>query len=425
MAKIQLIVVDPGHFHAALAQKEMYPNLSERVQVYAPVGPDLVDYLTRIARFNTRTEAPTHWELDIHAAPDFLARTAHDNAGKVAIFAGRNSEKIAGIAQAIAAGIHVLSDKPMIIRRADLPALAAALDLAEANGVVVQDMMGGRQEVTRALTRLLHADPDVFGEQLPGTADQRGVDMTSLHHLLKMVSGVTNQRPAWYFDVAQQGDALADIGTHLVDRVHTTLFPGEALDYRSDIAIDAVRRWPTMMNLAEFRQVTGDMDWPGYLGDAIAGGTLAYQCNTHLDYTVRGVRVGLDMVWQWLEPQGGGDTHTEIWRGTKARIELRHGPDEGWRPQLYVVPLADIAAALERRIAALAQTYPGLGLERRGKEFRIAIPDALRIGHDAHFRELTRSFLAHVEQPGSLPAWEKPNLIAKYFVCTAAEAAPH
>jgi len=187
MNKLELIVVDPGHFHAALAQKEMYPNLSPQVRVYAPVGPDLVDYLTRIARFNNRAEAPTGWELDIHAAPDFIARMARGNTGKVAIFAGRNGEKIAGIASAVEAGIHVLSDKPMIVRRADLPALTATLDAAEAKGLVVQDMMGGRQEVTRALTRLIHADPEVFGEQLPGTAAEPGVEMTSVHHLLKVV----------------------------------------------------------------------------------------------------------------------------------------------------------------------------------------------------------------------------------------------
>ncbi|HYM73363.1 MAG TPA: putative oxidoreductase C-terminal domain-containing protein [Stellaceae bacterium] len=425
MSQLELIVVDPGHFHAALAQKEMYPNLSAKVRVYAPVGPDLVDYLARIARFNTRAEAPTNWELDIHAGPDFIARMARDSAGKVAIFAGRNSEKIAAIATAVDSGTHVLSDKPMIVRRADLPALAGVLDAAEAKGLVCRDMMGGRQEITRSLTRLLHADPEVFGEQLAGTRDEPGVKMSSLHHLLKMVSGVTNPRPPWYFDVAQQGDALADIGTHLVDRVHTTLFPDEPLDYRRDIAIDTVRRWPTMMNLAQFRQVTGEMDWPAYLGDAVSGGTLAYQCNTHLDYAVRGVRVGLDMVWEWLEPPGGSDSHTETWRGTRARIELRHGPAEGWRPQLYVVPLADIAAALERRIAALAATCAGLGLERRDGEWRVTIPDALRIGHDAHFRELTKEFLAQVERPASIPLWEKPNLIAKYFVCTAAEAASH
>jgi hypothetical protein len=225
--------------------------------------------------------------------------------------------------------------------------------------------------------------------------------------------------------VRQQGDALADIGTHLVDRVHTTLFPDQALDYRRDIEIGAVRRWSTMMDLAQFRQVTGVMDWPDYLDGAVAGGTLAYHCNVNLGYAVRGVHVGLDMVWEWLEPLDGGDTHTEIWRGTKARIELRHGPDEGWRAQLYIVPLADIAPALERRVSALAETHTGLGLEQHGGEWKIVIPDALRIGHDAHFRELTKSFFAYVENPRSVPAETNANLLAKYYVTTAAEAASH
>ena len=99
-------------------------------------------------------------------------------------------------------------------------------------------------------------------------------------------------------------------------------------------------------------------------------------------------------------------------------------PAEGWRPQLYVVPLADIGAALERRIAELAETHPGLGLERGGGEWRIVIPDALRIGHDAHFRELTKELsLPQVERGGRTARRERANLLAKYFVTTAAEAA--
>jgi predicted dehydrogenase len=425
VAKHRLVVVDPGHFHAALAQKEMYDNVAQTVHVYAPAGPALVDYLTRIASFNTRPEAPTHWQLEIHAGPDFLARMARERAGDIAIFAGRNNEKIAAIAAAVGAGLHVLADKPMIVRRADLPALEAVLATAATKGLVVRDMMGGRQEITRALTRQLHADPEIFGEQIAGSPAEPGIAMTSVHHLMKVVSGVPNPRPPWYFDIKQQGDSLADIGTHLVDRVHTTLFPEQALDFRSDIAIGAVRRWPTMLDLAQFRQVTGETAWPTYLDDAIAGGSLAYRCNVALGYAVRGIHVGLDMVWEWLEPPGGGDTHTETWRGTRARIELRHGPAEGWRPQLYVVPQAEIGAALERRIARLAETSTGLGLERQAGAWKILIPDALRIGHDAHFRELTWGFLALVESPGSPPAWETPNLVAKYFVCTAAEAATH
>jgi predicted dehydrogenase len=421
--KIGLIVVDPGHFHAALAQKEMYPNVAARVQVYAPVGPDLVDYLTRIARFNTRADAPTRWQLEIHAGADFLDRAAREKPGDAAIFAGRNHQKLGMIARAVEAGLHVLADKPMIIRREQLPELAAVLDAAAAKRLMIQDMMGGRQEVTRALTRVLHADPEIFGVQLPGTPAEPGVAMTSVHHLMKLVSGLPNPRPPWYFDVGQQGDALADIGTHLVDRVHGTLFPDATLDHRSDVAIAGARRWPTMLSLAQFRQVTGEARWPDYLADAVAGDALAYQCNTHLDYAVRGIHVGLDMAWEWLEPPGGGDTHTETWRGTRARIELRHGPGEGWRPQLYVVPLADIGGPLERRVAALAETHRGLGLERRDGEWRVVIPDALRIGHDAHFRELTKGFLARIERQEPVTAAERANLLAKYFVTTAAEAA--
>src|SRR5262249_38731342 len=78
MSNIGLIVADPGHFHAALVQKEMYPNLSPKVHVYAPVGPDLVGYLTRISRFNTRRELPTAWELEVHACPDFLERMCRE-----------------------------------------------------------------------------------------------------------------------------------------------------------------------------------------------------------------------------------------------------------------------------------------------------------------------------------------------------------
>jgi hypothetical protein len=62
MPDVSLIVADPGHFHAALVQKEMYPNLSPEVHVYAPLGPDLADYLTRIARFNTRKLATQAWK---------------------------------------------------------------------------------------------------------------------------------------------------------------------------------------------------------------------------------------------------------------------------------------------------------------------------------------------------------------------------
>ena len=52
------MTLDPGHFHAGLVQKEMYPDVSPTVDVYAPEGPDLDAHLKRIAAFNGRKDAP-------------------------------------------------------------------------------------------------------------------------------------------------------------------------------------------------------------------------------------------------------------------------------------------------------------------------------------------------------------------------------
>ena len=46
---MQLTVLDPGHFHAALLQKKDYPDVEPTVHVYAPAGPDLDDYTAKIA----------------------------------------------------------------------------------------------------------------------------------------------------------------------------------------------------------------------------------------------------------------------------------------------------------------------------------------------------------------------------------------
>ena len=45
----------------------MYPGLSPLVRVRAPLGPDLIDYLSRIARYNGRPNGATDWRLDLHA----------------------------------------------------------------------------------------------------------------------------------------------------------------------------------------------------------------------------------------------------------------------------------------------------------------------------------------------------------------------
>ena len=48
----------------------------------------------------------------------------------------------------------------------------------------------------------------------------------------------------------------------------------------------------------------------------------------------------------------------------------------------------------------------------------MTVPDALCIGHEAHFAQLTGRFLDHVDHRRPPPAWEKPNTLAKYYACT-------
>jgi hypothetical protein len=166
------------------------------------------------------------------------------------------------------------------------------------------------------------------------------------------------------------------------------------------------------MSAEQFRQVTGQ-----------AGAGLDYYCNTRVLYALRGVHVKLDVLWNWEAPAGGGDTHYAVYRGTKAKVEVRQGAAEGWRPELFVAG-AD-RGALEKRVGELAKHYPGIGMEERDSETRITIPDSYRVGHEAHFAQVTNQFFGYLKNPETFPAWENPNMLAKYFVSTKGTALSH
>jgi hypothetical protein len=421
MPDTSLVVIDPGHFHATLVQQQMYPGLSPLARVHAPLGPDLIDYLSRIARYNRRPDAPTDWRLDVHAGPDFLDRMRDEPRGSIAVFSGRNRGKIERIIAALEAGLHVLADKPAIIEPTDLPRLESALVLAQERRLVLADMMTGRQNTLVRLLQVLRSDPEVFGDPVPGTRDEPGVLLSGVHYLRKVVAGLPNPRPAWYFDVTEQGEGLADTGVHLVDRVHETLFPEQPLDWQRDIEILAASRWPTLVSLAQFCELTGESGWPDDLASWVRRDVLEYFCNGRVDYRVRGIHARLEVRWDWQAEQGD-DTHHALYRGTRCRLAVRQGAAERFRPELYVLPDDDIGAALQQRIAASQPSYPGIAVEALGSEWRIAIPDALRIGHDAGFAAFTRRFLAQVADPASLPARDRPNFLAKYRVTTGAVA---
>jgi hypothetical protein len=203
-APVHLVTLDPGHFHAALVHKEMLAGIAPRVHVYAPPGPDLQAHLDCVAGFNARDTDPTRWQLEVHAGPDFLQRFAAERPGNVVVLSGRNHVKIDYLEAAIGAGMHVLADKPWIIRVEHLPRLEAVLQSAQQQGLVAYDMMTERYEITTIVQRELLRDRDLFGDIIQGTRDDPGVAMQSVHYLRKSVAGSPLRRPASFFDIASR-----------------------------------------------------------------------------------------------------------------------------------------------------------------------------------------------------------------------------
>ena len=80
-----------------------------------------------------------------------------------------------------------------------------------------------------------------------------------------MVSGNPIKRPAWFFDVTQQGEGIVDVTTHLVDLVFWECYPEQAINYQTDIQVDKARRWATELMPAQFGKVTQLQSYPDYL----------------------------------------------------------------------------------------------------------------------------------------------------------------
>jgi predicted dehydrogenase len=295
--------------------------------------------------------------------------------------------------------------------------------LAETNGQVAFDIMTERYEITSIVARELVADGAVFGNPVAGSADQPGVFMESIHHIMKQVAGVASLRPLSFFDIEEQGEGLSDVGTHLVDLVQWTLFPNQAIDYRTQIEMLAAKRWPTLLTPAEFTRVTGVSEIPARLRRWATPEGFAYYCNNLVAYKLRGVHVKLNVLWNYEAPPGAGDVYEAVFRGTRSQIEIRQGERENYRPELYITPATSddrsaLARALEFRIGEVARRYPGIRVQDSGARFHIIIPAEHRTSHEMHFAEVTREFFTYLASPKSLPRWEKPNMLAKYWITT-------
>jgi len=423
--EVKLMTLDPGHFHAALVQKTMYAQVSPTVYVYAPKGPDVEEHLKRIEGYNTRKDNPTSWQEKVYIGDDFLQKMLKDRPGNVVILSGNNRKKTEYIKACAQAGLNVFSDKPMCIDAKGNKLLQEAFDLAAKNGVIIYDYMTERFEITTILQKELVNDKELFGRQQKGSLEDPAVVKESVHHFFKYVSGNPLKRPGWYFDTTQQGEGVVDVTTHLVDMAMWECFPQEPIVYQKDVKIKKAKRWPTMITLDEYKKVTGLEDFPSFLKEKLDDkGVLPCYSNGEIIYTLKGICAKASVRWDFQAPEGAGDTHYSVIKGSKANVFIRQGKEQNYKPELYVEPPAGIredemADALKKAIAGLQSKYPGVGIESNGQGWHVLIPDKYRIGHEAHFGQVTQNYLKYLAD-GKLPAWDVPNMKAKYSTTTAA-----
>jgi len=421
--KISLITLDPGHFHAALVQKSMYPVIDPEVHVYAPGGPELQAHLALVRQYNERADQPTHWKETVYEGPDYLQKMISERKGNVVVMAGNNHLKTEYIDRAVRAGFNVLSDKPMAIDVAGFRLLAKAFDEAAARQVLLYDIMTERSEITNILQKELVHLPGVFGELRPGSAADPSVVMESVHFYYKNVSGRTLTRPDWFFDPAQQGEALADVGTHLLDLVQWICFPSTPLDYTKDIRVLSASTWPTPMGLSQFSVITQKNAFPAFLKPYLRDDTLLEtHGNGEVTYRLRDVYARVTARWEYQAPAGSGDTHHATFKGTKATLEIRQGAGEGFQPTLYILPVSTsdaYTAAVADIVRHLATRYPGITLKKVAAGWTVDIPASYKVGHEAHFAQVMQRYLGFLAA-GRIPDWEIKGMLAKYYTSTKA-----
>ncbi|HBL78410.1 MAG: oxidoreductase [Bacteroidetes bacterium GWF2_42_66] len=418
--EVKIMTLDPGHFHAALVQKTMYGQVDSTVYVFAPEGDDLNGHMKLIEGYNNRPENPTAWVEKVYTGADFFEKMIADKPGNVMMVAGNNSKKTEYIKAAIEAGINVFADKPMAINSEDFILLEEAFKTAGEKGLFLYDIMTERHEITTILQRELAKIPGVFGELVTGTAEEPAITKESVHHFFKYVSGNPIKRPAWFFDTEQQGEGIVDVTTHLVDMVQWEAFPEQILN-KTDVEMVSAKHWTTDLTKEMFIKITQLAEYPEYLKKDVEGDILKVYSNGEINYKLKGKHAKVSVIWNFEAPEGTGDTHYSIMRGTVCDLIIKQGAEQGYKPTMYIQAKTDsepdafegsLQKAVEQDIAA---TYPGLKLVKlENKLWTIEIPETYKIGHEAHFGQVTEKFLRYLKE-GKLPEWEVPNMIVKYY----------
>jgi hypothetical protein len=147
--------------------------------------------------------------------------------------------------------------------------------------------------------------------------------------------------------------------------------------------------------------------------------------NGEIIYRIKGVCAKVSVIWDFQAPEGTGDTHYSLMKGTKCSLIINQGQEEKYQPVLYIEPVSSenpvsFNELLSTEFKKISAKYPGVNLIRMDqRKWMVDIPDSYKVGHEAHFGQVTDKFLNYLQE-GTMPEWEVPDMITKYFTITRA-----
>ncbi len=422
--EVKLLILNPGHFHADLILKKTNPRISPNVYIYAPLGTELDQHVFRIQSYNTRDMEPTLWKPVLYMQDDFFEQMIHDKNGNTVVLAGNNEKKTSNIFKSVEAGFNVLSDKPLAINEENFNLLKDAMELAEKKHLVVYDMMTERFNLLNMIQKRLVNKTSLFGKLQSGSKDDPAIKLKSEHYFYKHISGSPLIRPAWYYDVAQQGEGIVDVTTHMIDMINWTCFDSMRINYIKDVDVYSAKRWSTDLTLDEFSASTRLTDFPVFLDKYVDNGKLKVFANGEIDYKINQTHVQLKVQWNYKAPVGGGDTHSSVIKGTNATCEIVQDVEHEFIPQLYFykndhTEMDDFKANLIAFIEEIQLDHPLVSVVQQVDKFLIKIPLDIRESHEAHFSKVADAYFDFLIK-AQIPEWEKCNMLTKYFITTTA-----
>ncbi|MBO9683059.1 MAG: oxidoreductase, partial [Flavisolibacter sp.] len=165
--------------------------------------------------------------------------------------------------------------------------------------------------------------------------------------------------------------------------------------------------------------ITKTDSFPSYLKNRVSNDTLLkIFFNGEINYSIKGVHAKTVALWNFKAPEGAGDTHYSLLKGTKANLVIKQGAEENYQPTLYIEPIdknADPSEAFQK----VQAKYPGVELKKSANGWQVVIPAKYKEGHEEHFARVTEKFLEYIKN-NNMPAWEVPNMLTKYFITTRA-----